>query len=200
MTTDTGALRTFFGPPRTPGESTVGSVGSALVIALLVAYVWRAGGWHGWSVLQIVVLAAMIFDLIFGIFTISTPTAKRWYHRPGARRFRVTFVMAHVAIYLVPFAALFDTGWVWCAANAGLLVGFAIAIELAPWELKSAVALCLTLTVGLVNLIWLPLPATLAWFPVVLAVKVLLCFLVPETPRKVIEIDGSAQKFETTAR
>jgi hypothetical protein len=173
-------LRTVFGPPRTRGETIVCLGGSALVIALLAACVDHEGGWHGRSVLQIVVLAAIIFDLIFGMFTISTTTAKAWYHREGAdaRRLRLGFVVGHLS-YLVAGAALFDTGWLWATANAGLLLAFAVALELTPTDPKRIVAIGLTLTAGLANLIWMPLPASLAWLPVLLYVKVLVCFPLP---------------------
>lgn len=194
----TSMSRAFFGPPRTRGEIIVGTGGSALVLALLGVYIWHVGGWRGWSTLQAVVLAVVLFDLIFGIFTISSVTAKRWYHRAGARRFRLGFVIAHVFLYLVPFAALFDAGWAWTVVNGGLLVGAAAVIEATPQNLKGAVALCLTLALGMVNLTWLPLPATLAWLPVLLPVKVLLCFLVPEASLAA-ENDVSAEEFETTS-
>jgi hypothetical protein len=176
-------LRTVFGPPRTRGETIVCLGGSALVMAVLAAYVDHEGGWRDRSVLQVVVLAAIIFDLIFGMFTISTTTAKAWYHREGAdvRRFRLEFVLGHLP-YLVAGAALFDTGWRWAIANAVLLVAFAIALELTPTDLKRIVAIALTMTAALANLTWMPLPATLAWLPVLLYVKVLVCFLLPAAP------------------
>ncbi|MCV7258284.1 hypothetical protein [Mycobacterium shimoidei] len=69
----------------------------------------------------------------------------------------------------------------WALINAGLLIGAAVVIEWAQPDLKGAAALCLTFILAMVNLIWLPLPAALAWLPVLLGVKVLVCFLVPET-------------------
>jgi hypothetical protein len=178
-----GPLRTVFGPARTRGETVVCVAGSALVMALLAAYIDHQGGWHGRSVLQIVVLAAIIFDLIFGMFTIATTTAKAWYHRCGAdaRRFRFAFVLGHLP-YLVAGAAVFDIGWAWAIANAGLLLAFAVAVEVTPSDLKRIVAIGLTMTAGLINLIWMPLPAALAWLPVLLFVKILTCFLLPEAP------------------
>jgi hypothetical protein len=51
-----------------------------------------------------------------------------------------------------------------------------------PTDLKRIVAIGLTLTAGLINLIWMPIPAALAWLPVLLFVKILTCFLLPEAP------------------
>lgn len=201
MTTQTapaGWRHTFFGPSHTRTETVLGAAGGALVIALLIAYVQHAGGWQQWSTLQIVVLAITGGDLIGGIFTISAATASRWYHRPGpaARRFRIGFVITHAFFYLVPVAAVFDLGWAWVLVNAGLLVGAAAAIESASAHLKRMVALCLTLAASLANLVWLPIAAALAWLPVLLFVKVLVCFLVPETrtapPPLAVERDAKA--------
>lgn len=179
--TSVGLLRTFFGPPRTRGESIVGVAVGALLIALLTGYIWHVGGWRGWSVAQIVVLAVMVFDLVGGIVTTSSETANRWYHRPGvaARRFRIGFVIAHALLYLIPAALLFDTGWAWAAVNAALLISVGAAVEFAPADVKRLTALGLTLTAVLVNLIWLPVSPPLAWIPLFLFVKVPVCFLVP---------------------
>ena len=103
-------IRTVWGPGRTRGETIVCVTGSALVMALLVAYIAGEGGWHDRTVLQTVVLGAVIFDLIFGMFAVSTATANAWYHRAGvgARRFRFAFASAHLC-YLVAGAALFES-------------------------------------------------------------------------------------------
>lgn len=193
-----GWARAFFGPSRTRPEAILGATGAALVIALLITYVRHVGGWQDWSAVQIGVLAITGADLVGGIFTISAATASRWYHRPGlaARRFRIGFVITHAFFYLVPVAAVFDLGWAWVLVNAGLLVGAAAAIESAPAHLKRMVALCLTLAASLANLVWLPIAAALAWLPVLLFVKVLVCFLVPETrtapPPLAVERDAKA--------
>ena len=176
------AARTVFGPGRTRGESLLSAAGTTLAIAVLAVYIDQAGGWASWSALQIVVVAAIVFDLIFGIFTISAPTAKRWYHRPGvgARRFRYAFVAGHL-LYLSAVAALFPPGWTWAAVNAGLLLGTAGLVEASPIGSKRLIAIALALAASLANLIWLPLPAALAWLPVLLFVKILVCFLLPES-------------------
>jgi len=174
----------FLGPSRTRTEAIVGAAGGALIIALLIAYMQHTGGWQGWSALQIVVVAITGLDLVGGIFTISATTASRRYHRSGsaARRFRIGFVIAHAVLYLVPVAAVFGLGWTWMAVNAGLVVGAAAAIESAPTDVKRMAALCLTLAASLANLIWLPIPPALAWLPVLLFVKILVCFVLPAIP------------------
>jgi hypothetical protein len=178
-----GWWRTASGPARTRRESVVGTCGLILGIALLALYVKRTGGWDGLSVPQAVFLVVAVVDIPGGMFMSSSLTASRWYHRAGsdARRFRILFVLAQVPFLALP-AALFDVGWVWALANIGLLLGLAAAIEYAPGEMKRLVALAVTLTAVLVNLIWLPAPSSLTWLPILLFVKVLGCFLVPVDP------------------
>ncbi|OHV05800.1 hypothetical protein [Mycobacterium talmoniae] len=177
-----GLGRSFFGPPRPRTETLLAVAGSVIVTALLAGYVWQLGGWRDRSALQIAVLAVIIVDLIAGIFTTSSPTANRWYHRANARRFRLGFVLVHTSYFVVP-ALVFGTGWVWAIANSGLLLGAAAVIESAPIEHKRTVAVGAALTAALIGLIWLPLPAALGWLPVLLFVKVLVCFLVPADGR-----------------
>ncbi|MEZ0366457.1 hypothetical protein ACAG26_22530 [Mycobacterium sp. pUA109] len=179
--TPIGVGRAFFGPPRTRAEAVLGVGGGAVAMALLAAYIRHAGGWQDWSTVQMAVAAVFGADLIGGIFTISAPTSSRWYHRPGAaaKRFRVGFVLAHAGIYLAPVAAVFGLGWGWMLANSVVLVGSAAVIESVPAALKRMVAIGLALAAALAGLIWLPTPAAVAWLPVLLFVKVLVCFSVP---------------------
>jgi hypothetical protein len=177
-----GLARTVFGPHQSRGEILITTTGTATVIALLAAYIDRAGGWGDWSALQKLAVAAIIFDLIFGMFTISTPTAKRWYHRPGraALGFRCAFVLGHL-LYLAAVAALFGPGPAWAMVNASLLLGAAIIVEFAARDLKRLVAIGLTTAATLANFVWLPTPDALAWLPALLFAKILLCFLLPES-------------------
>src|SRR5689334_2364267 len=83
-----GALARFLGPGKTRGETLVELGGGVLCAALLVVLIRRTGGSYTWSFWRIVVAAVMIFDLVGGVLTNSTNSAKRWYHRvePGMRR------------------------------------------------------------------------------------------------------------------
>lgn len=179
-----GALRRFMGPGRTRGENVVELGGHLAGVALLVAYITNTGGWSGRSPLQIVVLAVMVFDLVGGVLTNATNPAKRWYHRPaaGGGRRRMLFVGSHV-VYLVAVPTLLGAGgWGWLLGNLALLLGSAALVEALPVELKRPTAMGLYLTAVLVNLTWLPLPESLVWLPILLYLKLVVCFLVPEAP------------------
>lgn len=179
-----GALERFVGPGKSRGETLVELSGGALCAALIAAFMQHIGGGYDWSLWRIVVTALMIFDLLGGVLTTSTNSGKRWYHRPepGMRRYRFQFVVSHV-LYLVAVAYVLLPGdWKWLLVNIALLLVPAAAIELAPAILKRPAAIALYLSVVLIDLTWLTLPAALAWFPAVFFLKLLVCFLVPEAP------------------
>ncbi|KAA5832774.1 hypothetical protein F1721_17530 [Saccharopolyspora hirsuta] len=178
-----GALRRFLGPGRTRAENAVELAGQLLNMALLVLCIAWFEGWGG-SVLQGVVLAVMVFDLVGGVLTNATNAAKRWYHRPGPgmRGKRLLFIASHL-LYLVAVVFVLEAGgWPWLLVNAALLLTGAVLVEVAPVEVKRLAAVGLYLAAVLVNLTWLPLPAALAWFPVLFFLKLLVCFMVPEAP------------------
>ncbi|MFB7255542.1 hypothetical protein [Streptomyces nojiriensis] len=101
-------------------------------------------------------------DLLGGILTNATNSAKRRYHRqaPGARRARLLFVGAHV-LHLAAVGLLVlggDRGWT--LGNTALLLSAAVVV----------------------NLFGLPVTAALAWFAPLFFLKLLVCHLVPEAP------------------
>ncbi|MDA3643252.1 hypothetical protein LZ318_20400 [Saccharopolyspora indica] len=178
-----GVLKRFIGPGRTRLENVVEAVGQLLNMALLALCIAWFGGWGG-AVLPDVVLAVMVFDLVGGVLTNATNAAKRWYHRPapGMRGKRLLFIASHL-LYLVAVVFVLDAGgWRWLLINAALLLAAAVLVEVAPLEVKRLAAVGLYLAAVLVNLTWLPLPAVLAWFPVLFFLKLLVCFMVPEAP------------------
>lgn len=179
-----GAVTRFMGPGKTRGEHLVEYGGQVLCTALIVAAVWRADVLRTWSAWQLAVAAIMVFDLVGGVLTNATNAAKRWYHRPapGMRRYRMGFVAGHVLYPVAMAFVLLPGDWTWLLVNTVLLLGSAAAIELFPVELKRPTAMALCVSAVLANMVWLPLPAALAWFPVLFFLKLLVCFLVPEAP------------------
>ncbi|NIJ12472.1 hypothetical protein FHU38_002816 [Saccharomonospora amisosensis] len=178
-----GALRRFLGPGRTRSENVAEVAGQLVGMSLLSAYLATTGGWSERSPLQLAVLAVMVFDLVGGVLTNATNPAKRWYHRPGhGSGRRLLFVASHL-LYLVAIPLVLHAGgWTWFAVNAALLLSAAVLIEALPVELKRVSAVGLYLVAVLVNLTWLPLPESLAWFGFLFYLKLLVCFLVPEAP------------------
>ena len=178
-----GAMDRFFGPGRSRRENLTEAGTHLLVLALLAAYIVRQARGEDWSVLEVVVTAVIAVDLVGGVLTNATNSAKRWYHRPGRRGPRLVFVAAHVVYPLVVTglpAAGADPAWL--PANVALLLAAAVLVELAPVDVKRLLAVACYLAAVLVNLTWLPLHPAYAWFPLFFYLKLLVCFLVPEAP------------------
>jgi len=178
-----GRIDRFMGPGKTRPEYVV-EVGGGLVCVALVAWlVLHTGAYREWSALQTVICAVAALDLVGGVLTNATNSAKRWYHRgrPGATRARLVFVAAHV-IHLAALGLVVPQGLVWSATNAVLLLAGAGLIESVPVEIRRPVAMVAWIAAVTVNLVLLPLPTALAWVVPFLFLKLLVCHLVPEAP------------------
>ncbi|MET9689483.1 hypothetical protein ABZY81_13510 [Streptomyces sp. NPDC006514] len=179
-----GRLERFMGPGKSRSESAVEILGAGGCAVLLAAGVWSSGIHRDWNGLQWVVVVLIGLDLLGGILTNATNSAKRWYHRqdPGARRARLLFVGAHV-LHLAAMGLLVlggDRGWT--LGNTALLLCAAVVVEFAPVHLKRPAAMACYSAAVVVNLFWLPVPVALAWFAPLFFLKLLVCHLVPEAP------------------
>ncbi|MFE4632921.1 hypothetical protein ACFRJ1_06035 [Streptomyces sp. NPDC056773] len=179
-----GRLERFMGPGKSRSESAVETIGLLGCALLLAAGLWTSGAARDWSTAQLVVVVLAGLDLIGGVLTNASNSAKRWYHRAGpeARRARLLFVPAHL-LHLGAIGLFVLSGDItWTLVNAALLLGGAAVVEFAPVHLKRPVAMALLMAAVLVNLFWLPVPAALAWFAPLFFLKLLVCHLVPEAP------------------
>ncbi|MCL3861008.1 hypothetical protein [Actinotalea sp. K2] len=178
-----GRIDRFMGPGKTRPEYVVEIVGGVVCVALLAWLVLHTGAYREWSVLQAVIVGVAALDLVGGVLTNATNSAKRWYHRdrPGAARARLVFVGAHV-IHLAALGLVVPHGLVWSAANAVLLLAGAALVEAVPVEVRRPVAMVALLAAVTINLVLLPLPTALAWVVPFLFLKLLVCHLVPEAP------------------
>ncbi|MEV6322871.1 hypothetical protein AB0M45_16990 [Nocardia sp. NPDC051787] len=175
----TGHLERFMGPGKTRAESAVEYIGGAICLLLLARYCWPMLSGRG--IAEVVVLAVIAADLVGGVLTNATNSAKRWYHRTPSSRGRLAFVAVHTAhLAVVGLALLGDP--VWFVGNTLLLLGCALLIESVPVALRRPVAMAAYMTVLLINLIAFPPPALLAWFIPLFYLKLLVCYLIPEAP------------------
>ncbi|MBF6168821.1 hypothetical protein IU486_29370 [Streptomyces gardneri] len=174
-----GRLERFMGPGKTRAESAVEGIGGVLCVLLIAIYCLPMISGRG--VVEVVALVVVACDLVGGVLTNATNSAKRWYHRTRSSRGRLTFVGVHVAhLAVVAFLLLGEPAWF--AANTLLLLGAALAIESAPVELRRPVAMAAYMAVLLINLIAFPVPALLDWFIPLFSLKLLICHLIPEVP------------------
>lgn len=135
-----------------------------------------------WSVFQFLLVGLIAFDIAGGISVNASPSAKRWWHRPG-QGFRQHF--SFVAFHIHPFllAALFhDFSWIAAGSMYGSVLLAAVLILLTPLDIRRPVAFILYAILILVGTYLVPVPAGLAWFFPFLALKLLLAHLLPEQP------------------
>jgi len=175
-----GPLDRFIGPGATRAEVLLQfgpallSAGAWLVAALV--YDWD------WSPFQTIVVMLLSIDLVGGVMTNATSSAKRWYHREG-QGFRQHF--GFVLIHLHPFLimALFDPGnWLFAIGAYGYLLAGALVILTTPLYLRRPPALLLLLGGIFLSLYGLRVPALFEWFLPVFYTKLFAGHLLREEP------------------
>lgn len=142
-----------------------------------------------WTYLQLGLISLLGFDLVGGVLTNDTSSAKRWFHREGQTwQNHMGFVSIHlVHIFLV--ALLFrNSDWSFLAIVSGYLMGSAIAILKTPLYLQRPLALGLYGLALLGNLYLFESTPGLEWFLPLFFLKLLVSHLLDETPYQPDEI------------
>ena len=176
-----GLWDSFIGPGATPAEQGI-ALGPALVAAAaLPAYAAVQG--LSWSVLQYLVAALLAFDVMGGVVTNATASAKRWYHRSGqTARHHLSFVAIHVVqIGLVAWLFRdFDLGY--GAGVYGALMASAWIVLRVPRRVQRSVALLLVCVFLILSAyVFTPTPG-FEWFIPALFLKLLVSHLTVEEP------------------
>ena len=175
-----GALDRFIGPGATSAEVMVQLVPSVLAAIAAPAYALSLPiDWTPW---QIGLIALFGFDLVGGVLTNATNTAKRWYHRPGQGwQQHLSFVAIH--LFHIGAIALFfrgGDGLFFGGVSAYLLTAAGLILSV-PLYLQRPVAVCLygLSIVGSLDLLS-PTPG-LEWFLPLFFLKLLVSHLLHET-------------------
>lgn len=168
------------GPGATPAENWVNITWVMLFTIGALAYPLLS---HlNWSFWQLLLVGLVAFDIAGGISVNASPSAKRWWHRPGQGfKQHFGFVVFHIHPFLL--AALF-AGFSWIGAiiiYASVLLA-AFVILLTPLGIRRPVAFILYAILILVGIYLIPVPIGLAWFFPFYALKLLLAHLLPEKP------------------
>ncbi|NNH73863.1 hypothetical protein HLB23_29090 [Nocardia uniformis] len=133
------------------------------------------------SLLAVIVIAVIAFDLCGGAVVNSTASAKRHFHRAGRTHWHH---LGFVAIHVQPFIlALVVPEFPWCSAAAVYLLALAGAVTIlsTPAALRRPIAFA---WVTLALLFPLDTPTALVWMPPILLIKLLLAHLQPEEARR----------------
>jgi hypothetical protein len=174
-------LDTFIGPGATRAELllqvivptvfTVGLVGVALL-----------NQW-GWTPVQLLVAGLLMFDMVGGVVTNATSTAKRWYHRNGQGfREHMMFVVIHVAQPALIMLFFDRWNWLFLLGSYGYLLLAALVTLQVPLYLQRPIAGIWLVLGFFLSLYWLPIPVHFEWFLPVFYTKLLSSHLLQEEP------------------
>lgn len=164
------------GPTATVAEQALTLGFATVATAVVCGYAIAAG--LGWSWLQLLVVAVLVFDVAGGITANATASGRRWWHRPElSDRDHFRFVAAHVHPFVL--AALFvGVTWTGAAIVYGyLLVAAAVVLRVDP-SIRRATSLALVALWLLVAPYAAVMPVGLEWFVPLLYLKLLVSHLV----------------------
>ena len=176
-----GKIDSFIGPGATSAEKNIQYYIPLLAGGLLIfsAYV----GEFDWHLSQYLVALILTLDMVGGVITNATASAKRWYHREGEGfKQHMTFIMIHF-VQLGFFSRFFlDFNLVWIVLVGGYMLFASILILLTPLYLQRPVALTLYCVSLLLSLYVFESVAGLEWFLPVFYLKLLISHLLKEAP------------------
>ncbi len=176
----------FIGPGATKAELIIQQAFPYLFGTLLplIAYL---KGW-GWNWIQMILAALLAIDMLGGVLTNATSTAKRWYHREGQGfKQHMKFVLLHILQIFVVMAA-FDWGnWIFVIGGYSYLLIASLTILKSPLYLQRPIALGSLFGGVLIALYILPTPPHFEWFLPAYYIKILVSHLLLEEPYRPVE-------------
>ena len=176
-----GGLDKFIGPGATTAEIVLqfGVSFIALVIALLYAVTLSIE----WTLIQYVICALLAGDMVGGVITNSTSSAKRWYHRQGQTALlHFGFVAKHILHLLLVSWIYLSLDLLWVLYTGGYLLVAAVCILQTPLYLQRPVALTLFGISLMLTLYVLEAPLGMEWFLPLFYLKLLVSHLIREEP------------------
>jgi hypothetical protein len=180
-----GQLDTFIGPGATTAEIIL-QFGASFLIGFGCWFAYnqaQSPPQQSWNYRDTIVLFLSI-DMIGGVVTNATSSAKRWYHRSSQTKWdHTTFVMMHALQIFVVAYFFASTDWkiYFGIVYGGLLLSSVILVYAVPLYLQRPTALALvagTIPLSLSNHTMTP---GLEWFLPLLFLKLLVSHLTYET-------------------
>ncbi len=183
-----GLVDEFIGPGATTNELLL----QVVPLPFAAYFGWWGARDEGYGVGRAFAAAMLALDLVGGVATNSTDSAKRWYHREGQGvGAHMCFVVPHIAhVFLV--AWLFRSNdWRWALLVAAYLVIAALVICVVARDVRRTVAL-LAYALGVwVDTVNGGAGAGVRWFVPLLYLKLLVAHLVDE---RVPEAEGDEEE------
>ncbi|NOI22884.1 hypothetical protein [Vibrio mediterranei] len=136
-----------------------------------------------WSWEQMLVAGLLTIDIVGGIITNATSSAKRWFHREGEGfKQHMTFIAIHF-VQLTLFSWMFlDMNPVWVLMVGGYMMLACVWILRTPLYLQRPVALCFYALSILLSLYVFETPRGLEWFLPLFYLKLLISHILREEP------------------
>ena len=176
-----GALDRIIGPGATRAELLLQLW--LPVVATAAALTYASTLEVRWTTTQYIAAAILAFDLMGGIVTNGTSSAKRWFHREGQTAWHhLQFVTLHIAHLMLVAWLFLDWNLSWVAATSAYLLVAASTTVCVPQYLQRPVSLT-AFTGGylLAGFVVSSAPG-LEWFLPLLYLKLLVAHLPKEEP------------------
>ena len=171
----------FVGPGATLGENLLQTLAPVAAGIAATAYPLTAQlAWPWWKAILAGLLAA---DVVGGVVTNSTNTAKRWYHRHGQTAWHhLGFVAIHVIQIAVVGLLFRENDWTFVAGCYGAVLTGSAAIVFAPAHLQRPVATTLYTLTLVGALYFTPSTPGMEWFLPIFFLKLFVSHLPAEAP------------------
>ncbi len=176
-----GVIDKLIGPGATKAEKNLQWYVPLVAVAGIVF--WGLYQGYEWSLGQYVLAALLTLDMLGGIITNSTSSAKRWFHREGEGfKAHMGFIALHF-IQLTLYSWLFlGLDLIWVAQVGGFMMLSCAAVLLTPLYLQRPTALTLYSLALVLSLYVFEAPAHLEWFLPLFYLKLLISHILREEP------------------
>jgi len=176
-----GVIDKLIGPGATKAEKNLQlyiPFGSGI---LLVVYAYIVQ--YGWSWSQYLIAGLLTVDIIGGIITNATSSAKRWFHREGQGfKQHMSFILTHFTQLSLFSYAFMGFDLLWIAMAGGFMVLACVVILQTPLYLQRPVALMLYSLSMVLTINCFAAPQGLEWFLPLFYLKLLISHVLREEP------------------
>ena len=176
-----GSIDKFIGPGATRAEKNLQfyiPLGAAFIL-VLISYI---KSW-GWSVTQTAIAALITVDMVGGIITNATSSAKRWYFRDGQGfKEHISFISLHFfQLVLISYFFLdFDLLWI-VFTGSYMLFACAVVLKTQLYLQRPVSFLLYSISITL-SLYIFKIPEHLEWFLPFFYLKLLISHCLREEP------------------
>ncbi|MFV8437320.1 hypothetical protein [Vibrio owensii] len=176
-----GGIDKLIGPGATKAEKNLQLYVPFAAGSVVVIYAYFAQ--LGWTTTQYVIAGLLTVDIIGGIITNATSTAKRWFHREGQGfKQHMSFILTHFVQLSLYSWAFLNLDIMWIVVIGGYMVLACSLVMKTPLYLQRPVALTLYSLSVIISIYWAQAPQGLEWFLPLFYLKLLVSHVLREEP------------------